>query len=64
MYILNAADHAIFVVDNESNIEEIKLLDPPLFNKPEGITFTPNGDMYITNEGQEGKARILFFKYR
>lgn len=64
LYILNAADHAIFVVDDASTIKEIKLLDPVLFNKPEGITFTPNGDMYITNEGQKGKARILFFKYR
>lgn len=64
LYILNAADHAIFVVDETSTIKEIKLLDPVLFNKPEGITFTPNGDMYITNEGQEGKARILYFKYR
>jgi uncharacterized protein YjiK len=64
LYILNAADHALFIVNNDEEMVQIALLDPLLFNKPEGISFTPNGDMYITNEGQEGSARILFFEYK
>jgi len=36
-------------------------LDPVLFNQPEGLTFAPNGDLYISNEGGEGVATILKF---
>ena len=64
LYILNAADHALFVVNDKSKIIAIQLLDPVLFNKPEGLTFKPNGDMFITNEGQEGKANIVSLTYR
>lgn len=64
LYILNAADHALFVVNDKSKIIAIQLLDPVLFNKPEGLTFKPNGDMFITNEGQEGQANIVSLTYR
>lgn len=63
LYILNAADHALFVVNDKSKIIAIQLLDPVLFNKPEGLTFKPNGDMFITNEGQEGQANIVLLTY-
>lgn len=63
LYILNAADHALFVVNDKSKIIAIQLLDPVLFNKPEGLTFKPNGDMFITNEGQEGRANIVSLTY-
>lgn len=63
LYILNAADHALFVVNDKSKIIAIQLLDPVLFNKPEGLTFKPNGDMFITNEGQEGQANIVTLTY-
>lgn len=63
LYILNAADHALFVVNDKSKIIAIQLLDPVLFNKPEGLTFKPNGDMFITNEGQEGNANIVSLTY-
>jgi hypothetical protein len=38
-------------------------LNPAMFNKPEGITFFANGDMLITNEGQEGSPTLLCFPY-
>ena len=39
-------------------------LDPKRFKQPEGITFMPNGDMVLSNEGQKGKANILVFKFQ
>jgi len=39
-------------------------LDPQLYNQPEGMTFAPNGDLYISNEGGEGIATILKFVYK
>ena len=37
-------------------------LDKRIFNQPEGICFSENGDMFISNEGKNGKANILRFK--
>jgi uncharacterized protein YjiK len=63
LYLLSAADHMIMVFDDNGKIKHIQALDPVMFNKPEGITFFPNGDMLITNEGQEHMPTLLRFKY-
>lgn len=44
--------------------EQVIRLDPNLFNQPEGMTFAPNGDLYISNEGGDGIATILKFNYK
>ena len=41
--------------------KRVKELDEKLFRQPEGICFSPEGDMYISNEGQGGKGYILKF---
>ncbi|MBF2709445.1 SdiA-regulated domain-containing protein [Flavobacterium soyangense] len=38
-------------------------LDYPYFQQPEGISFSQNGDLYISNEAKGSKANILRFKY-
>lgn len=63
LYLLSASDHMLFVFDMEGTIEHIELLDEELFNKAEGITFFDNGDMLITNEGQDKKPTLLRFNY-
>jgi hypothetical protein len=40
----------------------MQLLDPEMFNKSEGIAFYENGDMLITNEGQDKKPTLLHFE--
>ena len=45
----------------EGKVQDVKELDPKLFRQPEGICFSPIGDMYISNEGQGGKGYILKF---
>lgn len=63
LYLLSAADHMLFVFDMKGNIEHIEALNKKMFNKPEGISFFENGDMLITNEGQDKKATLLRFRY-
>lgn len=41
--------------------ENVVRLDEKLYNQPEGMTITPTGDIYISNEGGTGIATILKF---
>jgi hypothetical protein len=63
LYLISADDHLLFVFSMNGQIEQMVQLDSNLFNKAEGITFSENGDLYISNEAQGKKATILKFKY-
>jgi len=64
LYVLCSADHLLMVFDENGTIKHMQALDPVIFNKPEGITFFPDGDMLITNEGQKNVPTLLRFKYK
>ena len=61
LYLISAIDHLLFVFDKNGKPEYVELLDAKLFNKAEGITFLANGDLLITNEGQDNKPTVLRF---
>lgn len=63
LYLLSASDHLLFIFNMSGEIEHMEQLNPDLFNKSEGITFLPSGDMLITNEGQNERPTLLEFKY-
>ncbi|MDZ7607917.1 MAG: SdiA-regulated domain-containing protein [Cyclobacteriaceae bacterium] len=52
----------IIVLDKAGNIEQLVPLDSKLFVQPEGICFGPNGELFISSEGKNGKGYILKFK--
>lgn len=65
LYIISAENKCIVVADRNGKVREAYKLDARLFKQPEGITFTPAGDMLISNEAAEiGTANILIFKYK
>jgi len=64
LYLLSASEHLLFISDLNGNIEHIEQLDSALFNKAEGIIFDSKATMYITNEGQKDKPRLLMFDYQ
>ncbi|MEZ4739986.1 MAG: hypothetical protein R2818_11675 [Flavobacteriales bacterium] len=64
LYVLSAADHLFFIFDLDGKLLYMEPLDAKLFNKAEGITFMENGDMLITNEGQDQKPTLLRFPYK
>ena len=64
VFVLSAADHALFVFDNKGKALYTQELNPVDFNKPEGLTFAKNGDLFISNEGQTEKPTILKFVWR
>jgi hypothetical protein len=64
LYLLSASDHLLFIFNFKGEIEYMEPLNPIIFNKAEGITFMDNGDMIITNEGQNKKPTLLRFNYK
>jgi uncharacterized protein YjiK len=64
LFIVASVGKLLVIADKNGKIEEVIQLDPVLYNQPEGLTFAPNGDLYISNEGGEGIATILKFTYK
>ena len=64
LFVVASVGKLLVITDKKGNVEQVLKLDPNLFNQPEGITFAPNGDLYISNEGGEGDATILKFNYK
>jgi uncharacterized protein YjiK len=62
-FVLSATDQMLFVFDLDGTIEYMVYLNPEIFNMPEGIAFFENGDMLISNEGQNMNATLLRFNY-
>jgi uncharacterized protein YjiK len=63
LYIISAVDKSMAVYTKSGELKNYQLLDPILFNQPEGITFLEDGTMIITNEGQMGHSTLLRFTW-
>ncbi len=62
IYILSSVGKLLIVLNREGLILGIQGLDANLFRQPEGICFSPGGDLFISNEGKGGKGYVLKFK--
>lgn len=60
-YIIASVGKLLLVTDKKGNIKASMPLDPRLLGQPEGICFAPNGDLFISSEGQGDKGYILKF---
>ena len=64
LFIISSVNKILVVVENTGKVKDVFQLDPILFKQPEGLTFTPEGDLLISNESAGvGPATILLFKY-
>lgn len=64
LYIIDAINNLLVITDMNGKVQEAHHLKSKLFEQPEGISFAPNGDMYISNEAGDGIADILKFTYK
>ncbi len=62
LYIISVNDR-LLVIMAKGEVKQVYKLDKAVFRQPEGICFSANGDMFISNEAQEATANILQFKY-
>lgn len=63
-YMLSSSDKWLMTLDLELNPIELYHLNPSVFKQPEGITFDEEGNLYISNEAQDGRPNMLIFQYR
>lgn len=63
LYIVSAVNKTIYIFDEKGNPKEFYELNPKVYKQPEGITFTPDGDLIISNEVYlEGNPNLLLLK--
>jgi len=64
LFILSSVNKLLVVADRNGKIKDAFELDPHLFKQPEGLTFSTQGDLLISNESAKvGAATVLLFKY-
>ena len=59
IYITEATNPQLFVLQPDGKIKSRFKLDGGAFSQPEGLAFSPEGDLYISNEGKKGYGNIL-----
>lgn len=63
LYVLCSVNKLIFIQNAEGKLKDVITLNPKLYKQPEGIAFTPAGDLIISNEVYlEGYATLLLLK--
>ena len=63
-YVVSSVNKALIVFDEHWQVRSMYALDSTLFKQPEGLAFDREGNMYISNEGGEGRANVLLFRYK
>ncbi len=61
IYILSA-DHVLVVYDKELKLKEVVKLDKHIFRQPEGICFSPQGQLYLSSEGDGERGELFVFE--
>ena len=63
-YILEGKDPKLVILDADGAIKTVHKLDKDTFAQPEGITFDPDGTLYISNESGDNEATILQVSFK
>jgi len=64
LFVLSGPERLLFVFDIIGHIVFMERLSGDLFRQHEGITFMMNGDMLISNEGNEKAPTLVRFNYK
>lgn len=64
IYMISNINKILIIMDRQGKVLDFHDLDTKLFRQPEGICFSPSGDLFISSEGDEGAGYILKFNFR
>ncbi|MBA9077023.1 SdiA-regulated domain-containing protein [Rufibacter quisquiliarum] len=59
IYLTEASNPQIFILNENGSIKKRYPLSKSQFYKPEGIAFSPAGELFISNEGKKEKGNIM-----
>jgi uncharacterized protein YjiK len=59
IYITEGVHPKLLVLGADGSTKKLYQMSSSAFQQAEGITFTPEGELYISNEGKQGTANIL-----
>ena len=62
VYVLDGANPRLMIMNSNGEIKEVHNLDKSVFKQPEGIMFSPQGDVYISSEGVKSNGVIVKVK--
>ena len=63
LFVLSSVQKLLVALTPQGDIDALWPLSDKLFKQPEGLTFLPNGDLFISNEGAGDKANYIRFNY-
>jgi uncharacterized protein YjiK len=63
LYVLSSLNNIVAVFDTKGHISKVLELDGKEFIQPEGLSFTADGRLFISNEGKKKQANIIELKY-
>jgi uncharacterized protein YjiK len=64
LFMISSINKIVAVADRNGNVENVYKINPKLFKQPEGLTFSPEGHLLISNESAGiGASNIFIFKY-
>lgn len=61
IYVVSSVRKALVVLAPDGTLRAVVDLPPALYAQPEGLAFTPDGTLFISNEGPDGPATLLRF---
>ncbi|MFK7922987.1 MAG: SdiA-regulated domain-containing protein [Bacteroidia bacterium] len=64
IYMIASNGKLLVVVDRKGQVLFTRHLPRDIFSQPEGIDFAPDGTLYISNEGRDGRGSLLRFNPR
>ncbi|CAN5350676.1 hypothetical protein BH20BAC1_BH20BAC1_09120 [soil metagenome] len=66
VWVLSSTNQIIVVLDRKGVVKDVYTLNPVIYHQPEGIAFTPSGDLLIANEAGDkyNSATLLILKIK
>ena len=61
IFILASSGKKLLILSEKGQKEALISLNPKIYRQPEGICFSPDGELFISSEGKKGDGYILRF---